>query len=93
MLNIGDVVRITPTVPVRNAESWLFVHDMDKYCGKNAVIEEIIYEKYGDVRLTGYRLDIDFGRFVWADAWLTPVDAFDPPTKEEFDTEFNKLLM
>lgn len=93
MLNIGDVVHITPTVPARSAESWLFVRDMDKYCGKDAVIEEVIHDKYFGVRCTGYHLDIDRGVFVWIDAWLTPVDAFDPPTKEEFDTEFDKLLM
>lgn len=93
MLNVGDTVRITSTVPVRNAESWLFVRDMDKYCGNDAVVEAIIHESYGGVRHTGYRLDIDRGRFVWVDAWLIPVDAFDTPTKEEFDTEFDKLMM
>lgn len=93
MFNIGDVVHITPTVPVRNAEHWLFVRGMDKYCGKDAVIEGVLHYKYGGVRFTGYHLDIDRGGFIWVDAWLTPVDAFDPPTKEEFDTEFDKLLM
>ena len=85
MFNIGDAVHITPTVPVRGAESWSFEREMDKYCGKDAVIEEIMHD--------GYRLDVDRGGFVWVDAWLTPVDAFDQPTKEEFDTEFDKLLM
>lgn len=93
MLNIGDTVHITPTVPERDAEFWLFNRSMDDYCGKDAVIEEIIHENYGDIEYTGYRLDVDGKAYVWVDAWLTPVDAFDPPTKEEFDTEFDKLLM
>lgn len=93
MFNIGDVVHITPTVPVRNAEHWSFVRDMDKYCGKDAVIEGVIHEKYGVVRATGYHLDVDFCSYIWVEAWLTPISSFDTPTKEEFDTEFDKLLM
>lgn len=92
MLNVGDTVRITPTVPCENAEFWLFIRDMDKYCGRDAVIEGIIHENYGSVRHNGYHLDVDSGRFIWVDAWLTPVDVFDPPTKEEFDADFNNLV-
>ncbi len=93
MLNIGDTVRITPTVPERTAEFWMFIPQMDDYCGKDAVVEQIIREKYGDIEVPGYRLDVDDKTYVWIEAWLTPIESFDPPTKEEFDTEFDKLLM
>lgn len=92
MLNVGDTVRIIQDVPDREAEWWLFVDSMDEYCGKEAVIEEI-EEDHGH---TGYRLDVDGCGgcgYIWVEAWLTPISSFDTSTKEEFNTEFDKLLM
>lgn len=88
MLNVGDTVRIIQDVPDRMAGWWLFVHSMYKYCGKEAVIEEI-KEDHGH---TGYRLDVDGCRYIWVEAWLTPISSFDTPTKEEFDEDFGALV-
>ena len=93
MLSVGDVVRITPTVPERTGEFWIFVHPMDEYCGKYAVVEEVVTQTYDRVSYTGYLLDVGDKDYVWVEAWLTPIESFEPPTKEEFDTEFDKLLM
>ncbi len=91
MLNVGDTVRIIQEVPDREAEWWLFVDSMDKYCGEEAIIEGI-EESHG---YTGYRLDVDGCNYIWVEAWLTPIESFDPLAllEEEFDTEFGKLLM
>mgnify|MGYP004733520541 CR=1 FL=1 len=93
MLNVGDAVRIIQDVPGRNSEWWIFVEPMDEYCGKDAVVEGVVTQTYGRVSYTGYLLDVDDKNFIWVEAWLTPIESFDPPTKEEFDTEFDKLLM
>ena len=93
MFNVGDTVLITPTVPERTAEFWMFIQQMDDCCGKDAVIEEIVHGGYRGREYTGYRLDVDGKAYVWVDAWLTPFVTFNSLTKEEFDTEFDKLLM
>lgn len=93
MLNVGDTVRIIQDVPERNSEWWIFVEPMDEYCGMDAVVEEVVTQTYDRVRYTGYLLDVDDKRFVWVEAWLIPIESSDLPTKEEFDTEFDKLLM
>lgn len=92
MLNVGDTVRIIQDVPERNSEWWIFVEPMDGYCGMDAVVEEVVIQTYDRVRYTGYLLDVDDKRFVWVEAWLIPIESFDPPTKEQFDEDFGALV-
>ena len=93
MLNVGDTVRIIQDVPERDSEWWIFVEPMDEYCGMDAVVEKLVTQTHDNVNYTGYLLDVDDKDFIWVEAWLIPIKSFDPPTKEEFDTEFDKLLM
>ena len=93
MLNVGDAVRIIQDVPERYSEWWVFVETMDEYCGMDAVVEKVVTQTYDRMRHTGYLLDVDDKIHIWEEAWLEPIESFDPPTKEEFDTEFDKLLM
>lgn len=57
-----------------------WVPELDKYIGKEAVVNRIIYD---DGTYAAYALDIDNELWKWEDTWLKPATVFVPASEDE----------
>lgn len=95
MFEAGDIVRVIAEPPAnRHGACWVFIPDMDRTCGQEAMIYNVAGCSIGGSTVYWYRLMIGsrVRSCCYEEAWLIPVKVAESLTKEQFDEDFGELI-